>query len=83
MKYVITVEGIEAAPQGSKRHIGRGIMIESCKRVGSWKDAVRIEANKVVDKLIEEPVHIDLVFWFYKSFQGYRNVYSNLYIKII
>ncbi len=26
MKYVITVEGIEAAPQGSKRHIGRGIM---------------------------------------------------------
>ncbi|QDP68243.1 MAG: hypothetical protein Unbinned1007contig1000_55 [Prokaryotic dsDNA virus sp.] len=66
MKYVITVEGIEAAPQGSKRHIGRGIMIESCKRVGSWKDAVRIEANKVVDKLIEEPVHIDLVFWFYR-----------------
>ena len=66
MKYVITVEGIEAAPQGSKRHIGRGIMIESCKRVKSWRDAVRVEANKVVGELIEEPVHIDLVFWFHR-----------------
>ena len=66
MKYVITVEGIEAAPQGSKRHIGRGIMIESCKRVKSWRDAVRVEANKVVGELSEEPVHIDLVFWFHR-----------------
>ena len=49
MKYVITVEGIEAAPQGSKRHVGRGIMIESSKRVKPWRDAVRIEANKVVE----------------------------------
>ena len=64
MKYVITVEGIEAAPQGSKRHIGRGIMIESCKRVKSWRDAVRVEANKVVGELIEEPVHVELEFWF-------------------
>tara|TARA_R100000234_G_scaffold3314_4_gene2798 strand:- start:612 stop:1055 length:444 start_codon:yes stop_codon:yes gene_type:complete len=64
MKYVITVEGIEAAPQGSKRHVGRGIMVESCKRVGSWKDAVRLEANRVVGDLIEEPVHVELVFWF-------------------
>ena len=66
MKYVITVEGIEAAPQGSKRHVGRGIMIESSKRVKPWRDAVRIEANKVVEELIEEPVHVDLVFWFHR-----------------
>ena len=66
MKYVITVEGIEAAPQGSKRHVGRGIMIESSKRVKPWRDAVRIEANKVVDELIEDPVHVDLVFWFHR-----------------
>ena len=66
MKYVITVEGIEAAPQGSKKHVGNGIMVEVCKRGGPWKDAVRVEANKVVGELIEEPVHIDLVFWFHR-----------------
>ena len=64
MKYVITVEGIEAAPQGSKRHVGRGIMVEMCKRVEPWKKAVRVEANKVVKEIIIEPVHVELVFWF-------------------
>ena len=45
MKYVITVEGIDAAPQGSKSYIGknklgRGMMIESCKRVKPFRNAV-------------------------------------------
>ena len=66
MKYVITVEGIEAAPQGSKSPVGRGIMMDAGKRVKPWRDAVRIEANKVVNELIEEPVHVDLVFWFHR-----------------
>lgn len=64
MKYVITVEGIEAAPQGSKTYLGKGRMIESCKRVRPFRDAVRVEANKVVEKLISEPVHIEISFWF-------------------
>ena len=69
MKYVITVEGIEAAPQGSKSYIGKnkmgkGMMIESCKRVKPWRNAVRVEAKKVVSELIKEPVHIEIVFWF-------------------
>ena len=64
MKYVITVEGIEAAPQGSKTYMGKGRMIESCKRVRPFRDAVRVEANKVVEELISEPVHIEISFWF-------------------
>ena len=64
MKYVITVKGIEAAPQGSKKHVGNGIMVEVCKRVGTWKKAVGREARKVVKEIIIQPVHVELVFWF-------------------
>ena len=78
MKYVITVEGIEAAPQGSKRHVGRGIMVEMCKRVEPWKKAVRVEANKVVKEIIIEPVHIDLVFWFNRPIS---HLYANGEVK--
>ena len=34
----LTVRGLPA-PQGSKRHIGRGVMVESSKRVKPWRDA--------------------------------------------
>ena len=78
MKYVITVEGIEAAPQGSKRHVGRGIMVEMCKRVVPWKKAVGVEAKKVVKEIIIEPVHIDLVFWFNRPIS---HLYANGEIK--
>lgn len=29
------------APQGSKRHVGRGVMVESSKYVASWREDVR------------------------------------------
>jgi len=28
------------APQGSKRHVGHGVMVESSKKVQPWRDAV-------------------------------------------
>lgn len=34
-------------PQGSKRHIGKGVMVESSKYVGDWRADVR--ANAVVE----------------------------------
>jgi hypothetical protein len=38
----IVVEAIGLpAPQGSKRHVGRGIMVESSKRVRPWREAVK------------------------------------------
>ncbi len=33
-----------AAPQGSKSYVGKGLMIESCKRVKPFRHAVRIAA---------------------------------------
>ena len=64
MYYCFIVEGIEAAPQGSKRHVGNARMIESSKKVKPWREAVRLEANKNVGEIIQEPVHVELVFWF-------------------
>lgn len=29
------------APQGSKRHVGKGIMVESSKKVAPWREAVK------------------------------------------
>jgi crossover junction endodeoxyribonuclease RusA len=31
----------EPAPQGSKRHVGGGVLVESCKRVKPWRQDVR------------------------------------------
>ncbi|TXH55152.1 MAG: RusA family crossover junction endodeoxyribonuclease [Desulfurellales bacterium] len=30
-----------AAPQGSKRHVGRGILVESSKAVKPWRESIR------------------------------------------
>lgn len=41
--FSVTVLGVPA-PQGSKRHVGRGVMVESSAKVGPWRDAVKWEA---------------------------------------
>ena len=33
MEYIISVKGMESAPQGSKKHVGNGIMVETSKRL--------------------------------------------------
>lgn len=40
------VNGVPA-PQGSKRHVGGGRMVESSKAVGPWREAVRAEGSQV------------------------------------
>lgn len=43
-----TVHGLPA-PQGSKRHVGKGVMVESSKYVKPWREAVKaaaIDANR-------------------------------------
>jgi crossover junction endodeoxyribonuclease RusA len=47
---VITIEvrGLPA-PQGSKRHVGRGIMVESSRAVGPWREAVRAETQRAMN----------------------------------
>lgn len=44
----IEVRGLPA-PQGSKRHVGHGRMVESSKAVGPWREAVRAETQHTMD----------------------------------
>lgn len=38
-------------PQGSKRHVGRGIMVESSKLVKPWREAVKMAAREEMARL--------------------------------
>ena len=46
----IRVAGVPA-PQGSKRHVGGGRMIESSRAVAPWREAVRAETQRACLKL--------------------------------
>lgn len=34
------------APQGSKKHVGRGILVESSKALGPWRERVALAAHQ-------------------------------------
>jgi len=53
------------APQGSKRHVGRGIMIESCKALPAWREQVIYDVTKAAKgHVFIEGVSINLAFRF-------------------
>jgi crossover junction endodeoxyribonuclease RusA len=73
----IEVAGIPA-PQGSKRHVGGGRMVEASRAVGPWREAIRAEtqrqvAARVGDELLQRiakgrpaaagPVGVEIRFW--------------------
>jgi crossover junction endodeoxyribonuclease RusA len=61
------------APQGSKRHVGRGVMVESSKKVRPWRDAVRAEAvAKWLQVPLDEPVRVQMVFTFLRPASHFR-----------
>lgn len=51
------------APQGSKRHVGHGVMIESSKAVGPWRDAIRTETQRHDGRFSEGPVLVRILFY--------------------
>lgn len=61
------VRGIPA-PQGSKRHVGKGVMIEQSKRVKPWRAAVKeaalIAMNKQSGFPLDEPINVQVIFTF-------------------
>ena len=60
----IPVIGIPA-PQGSKRHVGNGIMIENSKRVKPWRQVVKEAAlNHYQGEVIDQAVEIEIIFIF-------------------
>lgn len=67
------------APQGSKRHVGRGIMVESSKHLAPWRDAVRTDARDAIEKLgsawpgtLCQPVTLRMVFTFVRPKSHFR-----------
>ncbi len=64
----ITVYGVPA-PQGSKRHVGRGIMIESSKKLKPWREAVKAAAIACRSAVTREQERlfgpVDVVVWFF------------------
>lgn len=69
--FSIFVDGVPA-PQGSKRHVGRGRMIESSKHVAPWRK--RIAAKIAAERLqrLDGPVSCRLTFYMPRPKSHYR-----------
>src|SRR6266568_2319370 len=55
------------APQGSKRHVGKGIMVESSKAVGPWRDSVATQTAELMERygwpMHVGPLVLTVTFW--------------------
>lgn len=71
----ITVYGTPA-PQGSKRHVGRGIMVESSKALKPWREAVKYAALDAIPAggpyPLTGPVRVTATFAFTRPRSHYR-----------
>lgn len=61
-----TIEGMAPKPQGSKRHVGGGVMVESCKQLKPWRLMVTAAAIATGAPLIRGPVSLSVVFLFHR-----------------
>lgn len=53
------------APQGSKKHVGRGVMVESSKAVKPWREAVKWAAIEAHDgPPLDGPLSVLIMFQF-------------------
>jgi crossover junction endodeoxyribonuclease RusA len=72
-----TVHGTPA-PQGSKKHVGNGVMVESSKAVKPWRQDVAAAAeaamcgNWATLGLWDGAVGVDIEFWFARPKGHYR-----------
>ena len=74
---IFHVVGLTPAPHGSKRHVGKGRMVESSARVKPWREAVRSEAIATGLAISAEPIYLHLLFRFRRP-QGHRNAKGEL-----
>lgn len=72
-RLVLAVVGTPA-PQGSKRHVGHGVMVESSAKVKPWRLAVEYAASSHMAHplLIDEPVRVQMVFTFLRPKGHFR-----------
>ena len=71
-----------AAPQGSKRLIGK-VMVESSRRVHPWRSDVRSTAiqNKPARWDLTSPMQVELTFWFPRPASHYGTKAGISYLK--
>lgn len=50
------------APQGSKRHVGRGILVESSKALAPWRSVVAVTVAEHITTPMTGPVEMILAF---------------------
>lgn len=72
----ITVYG-EPGPQGSKRYVGRGNMVESSQKVKPWRQDVKYAAIAATQDLpdweiLDGPLAVSMVFTFARPLSHYR-----------
>ena len=57
-----SVEGLPA-PQGSKKHVGNGRMVEASKYLPAWRKAVEEECKSLFEEPMDGALEVEL--WFY------------------
>jgi len=67
------VQGIEPAPQGSKRHVGNGRMVEASKKVKPWRFAVSQAALDTKEPMTDRPVMVQITFMFSRPKSHYNS----------
>lgn len=65
---VLQVYGVEPGPQGSKRHVGNGRMVEASKKVAPWRAAIAVEVQKAWLEfdgfvIFDGPVEVEVDFY--------------------
>ena len=67
------VQGIEPAPQGSKRHVGNGRMVEASAKVKPWRFAVSQAALDTGEPITDRPVMVQITFMFNRPKSHYNS----------
>jgi crossover junction endodeoxyribonuclease RusA len=57
-----SVEGLPA-PQGSKKHVGNGRMVEASKYLPAWRKAIKTECQSLFEEPMDGALEVEL--WFY------------------
>lgn len=77
---VITVYGTPA-PQGSKRHVGNGIMVESSAAVKPWREAVKAAALEMGPIMLRQAVMVEMTFYLRRPKGHYGTGRNALVVK--
>ena len=76
--YQFRIYGLPA-PQGSKKSVGRGIMIESSKKVKPWRQDIMSQTrDQFFGEPLTGPLSVGIVFWFPRPQTHYRIINGQL-----